>query len=563
MGEKQLSELGKKSVDSEFFSPVPEGYQKGKYKYVFITGSVISGIGKGTVTSSIAKLLEERGLKVSPMKAEAYYNVDAGTLNPFRHGEVFVLDDGTETDMDLGSYERFIDGNLTKENYLTTGKILTEILEKERAGKYLGRDVQFIPHVTGETKKYFRKLAVDSKAEVILIEIGGTVGDYENMYLLEAARQLRYEEGEDNVCFINLTYIFEPKTLGEQKSKAAQLGIKKMIEMGLMPDIVICRSENPVHDTIREKISVFSNVPLNRVIGLHDSKEFYRIPLMLKEQGLDKAVFETLKIDEKKLVNNKSLEKWTEKMTVVNPKKKILIGIAGKYTGLKDSYISIIKALEHCEAEFNVKIEVKWIEATEIETAKKKVSEVMKGVNGLIVPGGYGKRGAEGKVECIKYCREKNIPFLGICYGLQMALVEFARNVLGKKNASTSEIDSKTEFPVVCLLPDQRKIEGLGGNNRLGGFDIEVKKNSIAFELYGKEKVRERFRHRYECNPDYIKEFESKGLVFSGKAPKVNIMQIIELPKHKFFFGTQYHPEFTSRPLNPSPCFKGLIKACL
>ena len=396
-----------------------------------------------------------------------------------------------------------------------------------------------------------------------MIEIGGTVGDYENMYLLEAARQLRYEEGEDNVCFINLTYIFEPKTLGEQKSKAAQLGIKKMIEMGLMPDIVICRSENPVHDTIREKISVFSNVPLNRVIGLHDSKEFYRIPLMLKEQGLDKAVFETLKIDEKKLVNNKSLEKWTEKMTVVNPKKKILIGIAGKYTGLKDSYISIIKALEHCEAEFNVKIEVKWIEATEIETAKKKVSEVMKGVNGLIVPGGYGKRGAEGKVECIKYCREKNIPFLGICYGLQMALVEFARNVLGKKNASTSEIDSKTEFPVVCLLPDQRKIEGLGGNNRLGGFDIEVKKNSIAFELYGKEKVRERFRHRYECNPDYIKEFESKGLVFSGKAPKVNIMQIIELPKHKFFFGTQYHPEFTSRPLNPSPCFKGLIKACL
>jgi CTP synthase len=563
MGEKQLSELGKKSVDSEFFTLIPDGYKKGKTKYVFITGSVISGIGKGTVTSSIAKLLEERGLKVSPMKAEAYYNVDAGTLNPFRHGEVFVLDDGTETDMDLGSYERFIDHNLTKENYLTTGKILREIIEKERAGKYLGRDVQFIPHVTGETKKYFRRLAIDSKADVVLIEIGGTVGDYENMYLLEAARQLRYEEGEENVCFINLTYIFEPKTLGEQKSKAAQLGIKKMIEMGLMPDIVICRSENPVHNTIREKISVFSNVPLNRVIGLHDSDEFYRIPLMLKEKGLDKAIFETLKIDEKKLHNNNSLEKWTLSMTVKNPGKNITIGIAGKYTGLKDSYISIIKALEHCEAEFKVKIKVKWIEATEIETGKKKAGEVMKGVDGLIVPGGYGKRGAEGKIECVKYCREKNIPFLGICYGLQMALIEFARNVLGKSDAHTTEIDSKTEQPVICLLPEQKKIEGLGGNNRLGGFDIKVKENTLAFKLYGKNKIRERFRHRYECNPKFIKEFEEKGMVFSGKAPKVDIMQILELPKHKFFLATQFHPELTSRPLKPSPCFKGLIKACL
>ncbi len=563
MGEKQLSELSKKSVDSEFFTPIPEGYKAGKTKYVFITGSVISGIGKGTVSSSIAKLLEERGLKTSPMKAEAYYNVDAGTLNPFRHGEVFVLDDGTETDMDLGSYERFIDKNLTKENYLTTGKILTEILQKERAGKYLGRDVQFIPHVTGETKKYFRKLAIDSKADVVLIEIGGTVGDYENMYLLEAARQLWYEEGEENVCFINLTYIFEPKTLGEQKSKAAQLGIKKMIEMGLMPDIVICRSENPVHDTIREKISVFSNVPLNRVLGLHDSDNFYKIPLMLKEKGLDKAIFEVLKIDEKKLENHSSLKNWSESMTVKNPKKKIVIGIAGKYTGLKDSYISIIKALEHCEAEFNVKIEVKWIEATEIENKKKKTEEVMKGINGLIVPGGYGKRGAEGKIECIKYCREKNIPFLGICYGFQMALIEFARNVLGKNSAHTTEIEPKTEDPVVCLLPDQRKIEGLGGNNRLGGFDIKVKENTLAFKLYKKNKIRERFRHRYECNPEYIKEFEEKGIVFSGKAPKVDIMQILELPKHKFFIGTQFHPEFTSRPLKPSLCFKGLIKSCL
>ncbi|MFH1695444.1 MAG: CTP synthase, partial [Candidatus Micrarchaeota archaeon] len=322
-------------------------------------------------------------------------------------------------------------------------------------------------------------------------------------------------------------------------------------------------SENPVHDNIREKISVFSNVPLNRVIGLHDSENFYQIPLMLKEKGLDKAIFESLKIEEKKLQNNNSLEKWTEAMTVKNPKKKITIGIAGKYTGLKDSYISIIKALEHCEAEFKVKIEVKWIEATEIETGKKKVEDVIKGVDGLIVPGGYGKRGAEGKIECVKYCREKNIPFLGICYGLQMALIEFARNVLGKEDANTIEIDSETKQPVICLLPEQKKIEGLGGNNRLGGFDIKLKENTLAFKLYGKNKIRERFSHRYECNPEFIKEFEEKGMVFSGKSPKVDIMQILELPKHKFFLGTQFHPELTSRPLKPSPCFKGLIKACL
>ncbi len=563
MGEEQLKELGKKSVDSEFFTLIPEGYKKGKVKYVIITGSVMSGIGKGTVSSSISKLLEERGLKTSPMKAEAYYNVDAGTLNPFRHGEVFVLDDGTETDLDLGSYERFIDKNLTTDNYLTTGKILSEVIEKERAGKYLGRDVQLIPHVTGETKKYFRKLAVDSKADVVLIEIGGTVGDYENMYLLEAVRQLIYEEGKENICLINLTYIFEPKTLGEQKSKAAQLGIKKMIELGLMPDIVICRSEAPVNKSIREKISVFSNVPMNRVISLHDSDEFYKIPLMLRDEELDKAIFDVLKIDEKKLGKNGSLEKWTESMSVKNPKKKITIGIAGKYTGLKDSYISIIKALEHCEAEFNVKIEIKWIEATEIETKRKKVTEVIKGIDGLIVPGGYGKRGAEGKIECIKYCREKNIPFLGICYGFQMAVIEYARNVLRKKNAHTTEIESKTDYPVVCLLPDQKKIEGLGGNNRLGGYDISVKKDTIAFRLYGKEKIRERFRHRYEFNPEYVKEFEEKDMVFSGRSPKAEIMQILELPKHKFFLGTQFHPEFTSRPLKPSPCFKGLIKSCL
>jgi len=474
-------------------------------------------------------------------------------------------DDGTETDLDLGTYERFIDENLSKDNFITSGKIYAEIIEKERKGEYLGRDVQFIPHVTGEIKKYFRGLAVKSKADVVLIEIGGTAGDYENLYLLEAVRQLIYEDGKENVCLINLTYIIEPKSLGEQKSKAAQLGIKKLVEIGLQPDIIVCRSENPVTNSVREKISLFANVPLDRVIGLHDIHEFYSIPLILKERDLDKKIFEVLQIDKSKLKKDGvAIKEWTKKMTVRNPKKKITVAIAGKYTGLKDSYISILKALEHCEAELNVKVKVKWLETSEIEKGKKSVEREMKGIDGLIVPGGFGKRGVEGKIKCIEYCRKKNIPLFGLCLGFQLMLIEFARNVLGLRKGNSTEVEPKTSEPIIDLLPEQKKLEGLGGTMRLGGFDVQLKSNTIAFKLYGKKKViRERFRHRYELNPEYIQRFEEKGIVFSGKAKKVPIMQILEFPKHKFFFATQFHPEFTSRPLKPNPCFLAFVKSCL
>ncbi|MBN2127100.1 MAG: CTP synthase (glutamine hydrolyzing) [Candidatus Diapherotrites archaeon] len=553
--------MSTKSSD-EFYSPVPEGYKKGKTKYVIITGSVISGLGKGIFTSSIGKLFVDRGLKVAPIKLEAYLNVDSGTLNPFRHGEVFVLDDGFECDMDLGSYERFIDMSLTKESFVTSGRIYKRIIEKERRGEYLGRDVQFIPHVTGEAKKVLRELAVKSKADVIVVEIGGTVGDYENMFFLEAVRQLRYEEGEENVAVINLTYILEPSSVGEFKSKAAQLGIKRLIELGIQPDIIVCRSQNKIPDSIKEKISISSNVPVERVIGSHDVKNIYEAPLFLRNLCVDEIVLKKIKLDKKfKLTDSKELIDWTKK-NMVSSDKSITVGIAGKYTGLADSYISILKALEHSSSLINRKIEIKWIETTAIEKGKAKVENELNGIDGLIVPGGFGTRGAEGKIECIKFARENNIPFLGLCYGMQLAVVEFARNKLNLKDANSTEINPKTSNPIICILPEQEEIEGLGGTMRLGGYDLIVEKNSLAFELYGKTKVHERFRHRFNVNPSYIESLESKGMKFSGRAPQKKIMQIMELPEKEFFLGTQFHPEFTSRPLNPNPLFLGFAKAC-
>ncbi|MFH1256678.1 MAG: CTP synthase (glutamine hydrolyzing) [Candidatus Diapherotrites archaeon] len=543
---------------------MPRGYKSGKTKFVIITGSVMSGIGKGITTSCIAKLLEDRGLKVEPMKLEAYLNVDAGTLNPYRHGEVFVLDDGSETDMDLGSYERFLDKQLSGDHFVTSGRIYQKIIEKERRGEYLGRDVQFIPHVTGEAKKILRDIAVKTKADVVLVEIGGTVGDYENLFAMEAIRELIYEEGKQNVCFVNVTYIMEPPSVGEFKTKAAQMGIKRVMELGIMPDLIICRSEKPITEKVKEKISLFVNVPVERVIGAHNVDNIYSLPLFLRKQGVDSAILSSLCLDKKfKLNGNKKLIAWTDKCVVKNPRKHITIGIAGKYLGLNDAYISILKALEHCAGELKVKINVKWIDTTDIEEGKKSVELEMSKVDGLIVPGGFGSRGIEGKIACVKYARESNIPFLGLCLGFQMAAIEFARNVCGLKNANSTEINPKTPHPVICILPEQQKLFGLGGTLRLGGHNVLVSKNSLAFKLYKKSLVRERFRHRFEMNPKYIKTVEKKGLKFSGRAPKETIMQILELPSHKFFIASQFHPEFTSRPTKPNPLFLGFTKACI
>jgi len=525
----------------------------------------MSGLGKGIFSSCLAKLMQDKGLKVAPIKLEGYLNIDSGTLNPLRHGEVFVLDDGMECDMDLGTYERMLDQNLTKANFATSGQIFRSVLHKERHGDYLGRDVQMIPHVTGEVKLKLRQLAMDSDADIVFVEIGGTVGDLENAYFIEAVRELAYEEGPNSCCFVALTYILEPKTLGEQKSKAAQLGIKQLMQLGIQPDIIACRATSQVTEKVRQKISLYSNVPINRVISLHDSSSIYTIPAMLRDVSMDFEVARLLKIDDRINLRHerKAWAKWcdfTDKIGVSTH--KITVGMTGKYTSVRDSYASIINALEHAGIERGCEIEIKWIETTDITDSN--AGEHLKDVDGIIVPGGFGTRGAEGKIACIKYARENNLPYLGLCFGFQLAVVEFARNVCGLKGANTTEIDANCKEAVIDILPEQKKIEGLGGNMRLGGRDVELKPQTIASKIFGKAKnIRMRFRHRYEVDPRYIEQLEADGLVFSGKAPNQPIMQILELANHPFFMGTQAHPCLTSRPLRPQPMFVGFVAASM
>ncbi|RLI97864.1 MAG: CTP synthetase [Candidatus Aenigmatarchaeota archaeon] len=554
--------LAKKSEEHEFYNNIPKGYTKGGTKYIIVTGSVISGVGKGTFTSSLGNLLSlYHGFKVAPVKFDGYLNFDAGTLNPYRHGEVFVLDDGTECDLDLGSYERMLNKGLSKDNYLTAGKIFKTIIDKERAGKYLGRDVQFIPHVTGEIKNFLRNLSVKRDANIVIVEVGGTIGDIENAYFLEAMRELAHEEGKENVCFINVVYILEPGSLGEQKSKAAQLGLRTLMGLGVQPDIVVCRSERPLNRSVQEKISIYSNVPVKRVINSRDVGDIHAIPLFLKDVGVDQEVIEILGLKGRARACTKEFEKWEELVSKIKSdgKKKVKIGITGKYTAVHDSYISILKALEHTAPYLGASIDVRWIETTNTEKAAKEVE----GLDGIIVPGGFGSRGSEGKIACIKYARENNVPFLGLCFGFQMAVLEYARNVAKLGCAASTEIDTDTKEPVICILPEQEEVAGLGGTMRLGGYDMMVKEGTLAHKLYGSTKIRERFRHRFNVNTKYIDKLEEAGMVFSGMAPQKRIMQILELPGHKFFFATQYHPEFTSRPLSPSPVFRGFLEACL
>jgi CTP synthase len=555
--------VAKKTDESEFFSSFPKGYQKGRTKYIIITGTVISGVGKGTISSSVGTLLKLfHGFRVAPIKFDGYLNYDAGTLNPFRHGEVFVLDDGTECDLDLGTYERMMNTNFSKDNYLTSGKIFKTIIDKERAGKYLGRDVQFIPHVTGEIKGFLRSLAAGSDADIVMVEVGGTVGDIENSYFMEAMRELAYEEGKENVCFVTVTYILQPHSLGEHKSKAAQLGLRTLMGMGIQPDIVICRSENPVSDKIREKISIYSNVPMERVINCYDMDNIYKIPIFLQEAGMDEEIIKILRLEKKHGNERVEFEKWRELVRKINSShREVTIGIVGKYTTVHDSYLSILKAIEHTSPYLGVKPKIQWIEATNV--TRDNVEQRLKGVDGIIVPGGFGERGTEGKIECIRYARENDLPYFGLCFGFQMAVIEFSRNVCGLKGANSTEIDDQTPHPVICILPEQEEIRGLGGTMRLGGFDLTIERDSFAHKLYGKDNARERFRHRWNVNPKYIETLEKGGMVFSGRAPEKKIMQILELPDRRFYLGVQFHPELTSRPISPHPLFRGFLEACL
>ena len=560
-----LASVSDISTESEFFSPIPAGYKKGKTRYCFVLGTVMSGLGKGIFSSCLAKLMQDKGLQVAPIKLEGYLNVDSGTLNPFRHGEVFVLDDGMECDMDLGTYERILDQDLSRANFATSGQIFSSVLHKERHGDYLGRDVQMIPHVTGEVKLKLRQLAAETNADIVFVEIGGTVGDLENAYFIEAMRELAYEEGPQSSCFVALTYILEPPTLGEQKSKAAQLGIKQLMQCGIQPDIIACRAANPVTDKAREKISLYSNVPFERVISLPDSASIYMIPATLRDASLDFEVLRLLKIEDRINLRHerKAWTRWcdfTDRIGSAN--RQITIGITGKYTSVRDSYASIINALEHAGIALACDVKIKWIETTAI--TDENAAENLNDVDGIIVPGGFGTRGAEGKITCIKYVRENNLPFLGLCFGFQMAVIEFARNVCGLTKANTTEIEPGCPEPVIDILPKQKKIEGLGGNMRLGGKDIELKPQTLAWKLFGRtNSVRMRFRHRYEADPQYIESLEKAGLIFSGKAPNQPIMQIFELPSHPFFMATQAHPCLTSRPLRPQPMFIGLVAAAM
>ncbi len=587
-----LAAAGSQHQESEFFVPMPPGYVKGKHKFVVVLGTVMSGLGKGIFSSSLAKLLKDKGLSVSPIKMEGYLNIDSGTLNPYRHGEVFVLDDGTETDMDLGTYERMLDQNLTRQNFVTSGQIFRDVLDKERHGGYLGRDVQMIPHVTGEVKYRLRELAMKQNADVVFVEVGGTIGDYENGFYLEALRELAFEEGEGSTCFVALTYVLEPHALGEQKSKAAQLGLRKVMEAGVQPSIIACRARNPVSESVKEKIAMFSNVPMKRVFSMHDRSSIYSIPDSMHDAALDLEVLTMLELHGrvKPAHEDKARESWHRFVTGIKSARqhKACIGITGKYAALRDAYASIDKAIEHCGTHLNADLDVQWIDTTEFTEGNEDAdaAKLLAGLDAVIVPGGFGVRGTEGKIACVKYCRENKIPYLGICLGFQVAVIEFARNIAGLTGAASTEFNKDTPHPIIDILPDQLKIEGLGGNMRLGGQDVAVKENTLAAQLFARGQgpnapigaspnatdiagkpymIRQRFRHRYEVNPDHIEELESKGLIFSGRHPQQPIMQILELPvdQHPYFIGAQFHPELTSRPLRPQPMFMGLVAAAM
>lgn len=569
-----------RSTMTEFYSPVPDGYRPGFHKYVFVVGTVMSGLGKGIFASSLAKMLKDKGLTVAPIKMEGYLNFDAGTLNPYRHGEVFVLEDGTECDMDLGTYERMLDQNLTRRNFVTSGQIYSEILDRERQGVYLGRDVQMIPHVTGEVKRKLRELALrgdgNSPADVVFVEVGGTVGDYENGFYIEALRELAFEEGPESCCFVALTYVIEPSTLGEQKSKAAQLGIKRLMEAGVQPQVIACRAGRPVERNVLEKIAMFSNVPMRRVFSMHDRESIYTIPDEMRVQGLDREILSILGLHDRVDVvhEDQARTRWrgfVDRLTAAKTR-EVAIGITGKYAELRDAYASIDKSLEHCSAHLEVKIHQRWIDTTDL--TPMNVDERLAGLDGVIVPGGFGARGVEGKIACVRHCRENRVPYLGICLGFQVAVIEFARHVLGIGDATSTEFNPDSTSAVISELPEQKKIEGLGGTMRLGAQDVRIEPGTLASFLFGEQKsIRQRFRHRYEVEPSWIERLEAGGMIFSGRHPDVPIMQVLELPQqadpdrptvsHPYFIGAQFHPELTSRPLNPQPLFMGLVAAAI
>lgn len=525
-------------------------------KYIFVTGGVTSSLGKGIISASLAKLLQSRGYKVTIQKLDPYINIDPGTLNPYEHGECFVTDDGAETDLDLGHYERFLNVPTSQANNVTTGRIYQSVIDKERRGEYLGKTVQIIPHITDEIKRCIQILGSKSEFDFVITEIGGTVGDIESLPYVEAVRQLKWEK-EDDVIVIHLTLIPYLSAAGELKTKPTQHSVKTLLENGVQPDILVCRTEHSLSPQIRNKIAKFCNVTPNAVIESIDASTIYDVPMMMLDEKLDEVVLEKLNIKSKKKPDMKKWQDFLDRYK--NPKGKVSIALIGKYVELKDSYKSIAEAFVHAGATNEVKVEIRWIHSEELTT--RNVAEKLQGVDGVLVAPGFGSRGMDGKLEAIRYARESKIPFFGICLGMQMATVEFARHVLGLTDAHSSEMKEYTTHPVISLMAEQKSVVNKGGTMRLGSYPCRLVKDSKAYKAYGQELIEERHRHRFEFNNEYKKQFEDAGFKCTGINPESNLVEIIELDNHPYFVASQFHPEYKSTVMNPHPLFVAFVKA--
>lgn len=529
-------------------------------KFIFITGGVVSSLGKGITAASLGRLLKSRGLSVFMQKFDPYINVDPGTMSPYQHGEVFVTEDGAETDLDLGHYERFIDVNLTRDSNVTTGQIYWSVITKERRGDYLGATVQVIPHITNEIKERITRIARQSSPDVVITEIGGTVGDIESLPFLEAIRQLKADVGKDNVLYIHVTLVPYLGSAGELKTKPTQHSVKELRSIGIQPDIIVCRTEKRLSRELKEKIALFCNVEPEAVIQNYDVKSIYEVPLVLKKEGLDEVVAKKLGFDGRKA----DLSEWEAMVEKVkNPSNKVTIALVGKYVELHDAYLSVAEALCHGGIANDARVDIKWVHSEELESDGTDIKEVLADVSGILVPGGFGDRGIEGKIKAIRYARENKIPFFGICLGMQCAVIEFARNVCGLKGAHSTEFEPKTLYPVIDLMPEQKGVKEKGGTMRLGKYPCRLVPGTKAFEAYGEEMIDERHRHRYEFNNDYRDTLGRSGMVIAGQSPDGRLVEIIEIKDHPWFVGVQFHPEFKSRPNRPHPLFRDFVKAAL
>ena len=525
-------------------------------KYVFVTGGVVSGLGKGITAASLGRLLKARGYKVTMQKFDPYINVDPGTMNPIQHGEVFVTDDGTETDLDLGHYERFIDESLDKNSNVTTGKVYWSVLQKERHGDFGGGTVQVIPHITNEIKsRFYRGKEVDEE-RIAIIEVGGTVGDIESQPFLEAIRQFQHDVGHENAILIHVTLIPYLKASGEMKTKPTQASVKELQGIGIQPDVIVCRSEHPLTTEIKDKIALFCNVPSSHVLQNLDVEYLYEAPLAMEKENLAQVVCESLHLP----CPEPDLSDWTHMVEALrHPNKEVTIALVGKYTQLHDAYLSVVEALKHGGIASHANVHLKWVDS-ELVT-EENVAEYLSDVDGVLVPGGFGNRGIEGMITAIRYARENKIPFLGLCLGMQLTIVEYARNVLGYHDAHSIEMNPNTMHPVIALMPDQDGIEDIGGTLRLGAYPCVLADGSKAQELYGEKEISERHRHRYEVNNDYREALEEHGMILSGLSPDGRIVEMLEIPDHPWFIATQAHPELKSRPNRPHPLFKGFVEA--